>query len=263
MEAAKAAVAGRTNGSAVGPADRLHARTSLYQRRVARALDIIREALTKGALGVSFSGGKDSLVTLDLVRQVIPDTPAALFDSGCELAATHALAADYGVQVIRPRLTAVEMARYAGWWGYPDPVDRDCPFQLKAVIIDEPSETFVVSRRLRAIAIGLRSEESAARRMNRRAHGTLYQGRDRTWYCTPIADWTADDVWAYIASRDLRYHPAYDVMTTLGIPRARARLGMLLGATAEALGSFALLRRIEPQTFARLAAEFPDIRNAS
>lgn len=224
---------------------------------------MIAEAATHGAIGVSFSGGKDSLVTLDLVRAHIPTAPAVLFDSGCELSATLQLAASYGVTVLRPRLTAVEMARYAGWWGYASPVDAGCPFQLKQIIIDEPSETFVVARGLRVMTMGLRSEESEGRRLNRATRGRLYQGRDRTWYCCPIADWTVDDVWAYIAERGLTYHSAYDVMALLGIDRQHARLGMQLGAKAERYGSVALLRRIDPALYADLSAEFPALRDAS
>lgn len=251
------------SASAIGPGDAIYAASSTFARRVAQARRVLQEAAQIGGMAVSFSGGKDSLVLLDLARQLQPDVSAVLFNSGCELDETIALAVHYGVTILRPRLTAVEMARYAGWWGYEHPIDPGCPFRLKAVIIDEPSETFVVSRGLRVMCMGLRGEESAGRRMNRRAHGMLYQGADRTWYCCPLGDWTTDDVWAYIASRELRYHRAYDVMAEMGIDRARARLGMQLGAKSEATGNFALLRRLEPATFARLAAEFPAIRRSA
>jgi phosphoadenosine phosphosulfate reductase len=51
-----------------------------------RDLDLIRcrirAHLDRHEGYVAFSGGKDSLVVLDLVRQVAPETPVAFFDSG-------------------------------------------------------------------------------------------------------------------------------------------------------------------------------------
>lgn len=244
-------------------ADRVRSTLPRHARIVDAALDVVRRAAAIGRIGVSFSGGKDSLVVLDLVRRVAPAAPAALFDSGCELRGTLAMVERYGVEVVRPRMTFPEMARYSGWWGFADPVDAGCPFQVKTVIIDEPSEAFVVTRRLRVVAMGLRAEESRGRRMNARIKGELYETPDRTWHLCPIQRWTVDDVWAYIAGRELAYHAAYDALADMGIPRERQRLGALLGEKGEGCGSFAMLRRIEPDTWESLAREFPLIRRAS
>lgn len=251
------------SASAVTEADHVTARLARFGRLEAAALDVVRDALKIGAVGVSFSGGKDSTVTLDLVRRVAPEAPVAFFDSGCELDETRTLVEHYGAETVTPRMSFPDMARYSGWWGYEPPVDRNCPFRVKTVIIDEPSESFVVKRRLRVVAIGLRMEESYGRKMNSLVHGDLYETSDRTWHCLPIARWKVDDVWAYIAARGLRYHKAYDVMTEMGIPREDQRLGALLGATGEGRGSFAVLRKIEPATWRRLSREFPHLRHTS
>lgn len=59
-----------------------------------RDLDLIRcrirAHLDRHEGYVAFSGGKDSLVVLDLVRQVAPETPVAFFDSGLEFPETYA-----------------------------------------------------------------------------------------------------------------------------------------------------------------------------
>lgn len=243
--------------------DSLHAKSRAFSRRLERSLDAIREAAKKGRVGVSFSGGKDSLVTLHLVRSVIPDAPAALFDSGCEMPETLELAEHYDVEIIQPRLTYPEMARFSGWWGYPDPVDPGCPFDVKSVLIDQPAEVFVVRRRLSVCALGLRAQESDARAKNAASRGLLYLSSDRTWRLCPIAFWSCDDVWAYIVSRGLRYHPVYDEMERIGIPRDRQRLGMSLGFAALEDGRAAVMRRVAPRHFARLAEEFPKLREVS
>ncbi len=248
---------------AVTEADYVRFTLPRMARLVDAALADVRRAAEIGAIGVSYSGGKDSTVTLDLVRRVVPDAPAALFDSGCELRGTLALVEHYGAEVVQPRMTFPEMARYSGWWGYPHPVDEGCPFRVKTVIVYEPAEAWVVKRRLRVQAMGLRQEESRARRISGAIRGTLYEVADRTWNLCPIQRWKVDDVWAYIAGRGLRYHSAYDAMTEMGIPRKEQRLGALLGEIGEATGSFAKLRRIEPETWEALAREFPLVRMRS
>lgn len=250
----------RAAARAVTAADLVHAQLGSFGRRVARALVVIEEAAKLGRFGISLSGGKDSVVTLDLVRRVIPDAPAAFFDSGCELESVREVVRHYGAQVIQPRLTFPELARYSGWWGFADPVDSECAWNAKAILIDEPGEVFVCRERLLGVALGLRAEESGGRALNARTRGELYRGSDRTWRLCPIAHWSAADVWAYIASRELRYAAAYDAMTALGIPREEQRVGTLLGAIGASHGRHAVVRAIEPDTFERLAEEFPGLR---
>lgn len=245
--------------SAVRPEDHIWATLAVHKRRVEKALDAIRRAAEIGKIGVSFSGGKDSTVVLHLVRSVVPDAPAAFFDSGDELPDTRAMVSELGVETVAPRLTMREMARYSGWWGYEHPVDPGCPFDAMSVLIKEPSETFVVRRGLRAIAHGVRAEESGGRSKHIAKRGELYQGADRTWYCMPIARWELADVWAYIASHGLRYHRAYDAMSRAGIPRESQRVAGLLGERGSGWGRHALLRRYAPRAWAEIVREFPGI----
>lgn len=58
-----------------------------YEWKVEHALDVIREFVEhEGVNGVyvSFSGGKDSLVLLHLVRSIYPDVPAVFANTGIE-----------------------------------------------------------------------------------------------------------------------------------------------------------------------------------
>jgi phosphoadenosine phosphosulfate reductase len=237
--------------------DLIHAQLKATQRKFDRALVVVSEALAKGAVGVSFSGGKDSTVVLDLVRRIDPNSAAAFFDSGAELQGTIQIVADYGVEIIHPRMTLLDMARYVGWWGYHDPVDPDCGFDAKTVLIQEPSEAFVVRRRLSVVAYGLRMQESGGRKVHLATRGELWRGRDRTWYCAPLAKWSLSDVWAYIASRRLRYHPAYDALSAAGIPREAQRIGAAIGSAGAGMGRHWHLRIAEPETWRRLVVEFP------
>ena len=187
---------------------------------------------------------------------MVPEAPCALFDSGTEFRETIEIAEHYGAEVVAPRMTMPEMARYAGWWGYRSPVGVECQFDAKAVLIQEPSESFVVRRGLRTIAHGVRAEESNARAKHT-SRGELYQGADRTWYLMPIARWTVGEIWAYIASRGLRYHPHYDLMSAHNVPREAQRVAGALGERGSGWGRHVYLRMIAPRLWSQLATEFP------
>lgn len=250
-------------GSALRREDLVWSRTLAHRRRVDEALAAVREAAAIGPLGVSYSAGKDSTVVLDLVRQVVPTAPAGFFDSGAELPSTLAFVAEVGAEVYPARLTMWELARYAGWWDHATPTDPGCAFDAKRIVIEEPAETFVVRRRLRVLAYGIRGEESGGRAMHTRLRGTLFQGADRTWYSMPIARWKLADVWAHIAARGLPYNQAYDAMTDARIPREDQRVATLLGERGSGWGRHALLRRFAPEVWAGLVREFPGLARLS
>lgn len=255
--AAEEMAAGDRPGAALRPEDAVWAQTAVHKRRVDAALASIERASRQGPIGVSFSGGKDSTATLDLVRRVVPDAPAAFFDSGAELPSTMTLVRQVGAEVCAPRMTMAEMARYAGWWGYAAPVDAGCDFDAKLVLIQEPSEAFVVRRRLRVMAHGVRAQESRGRAKHGTARGEVYQGADRTWVCMPVLRWELSDVWAYIASRGLAYNAAYDEMARCRIPREAQRVAGMLGERGSGWGRHTMLKRYAPQQWRALVAEFP------
>jgi 3'-phosphoadenosine 5'-phosphosulfate sulfotransferase (PAPS reductase)/FAD synthetase len=71
----------------------------------------------EGLVYVSFSGGKDSTVLLDLVRRVFPDTPAVFIDTGLEYPEVRQFAlAQPGVVVVKPELTFRQVIEK---YGYP------------------------------------------------------------------------------------------------------------------------------------------------
>lgn len=256
---AKRAAGGNPHGPAVRREDFVLATTEKFRRHVDRAKAAIVSALAIGPIGVSYSGGKDSTALLHLVREVAPDVPVAFFDSGAELASTLEMVARVGAEVITPRMSMLDMARYAGWWDYAHPVDKGCPFDAKRIVIQEPSEAFVVRRRLRVIVYGLRAGESRARAKNASARGELFEGSDRTWYCQPLAYWSTADIWAYIASRGLPYNAAYDRMAEAGVDRESQRVATLLGERGSGWGRHAIMRAAEPERFKEIAREFPGL----
>ena len=57
-------------------------------QKIARATALIKEALAIGPASVAWSGGKDSTVLIDLLRQLAPDIPVVWNNSGVEFPET-------------------------------------------------------------------------------------------------------------------------------------------------------------------------------
>ena len=242
--------------------DLAHAVSASFQGRVKTALEIIDKAARIGRIGVYFSGGKDSTVLLDLVRRVQPECAAVWFDSGAEYKATYEMARVYHVRVIQPLLSLPEMCRRAGVWGA-NATEPGAQFDYGMFLLQEPAYRAVLEEGLAVEALGLRAEENTHRRasLGRKDRGELYPLSWGTWRLCPLAFWNTNDVWAYIASEGLEYNAAYDKMAAAGIPRESWRVSTLLGSEGlRASSRYAVLRRVEPATYERLAAEFPHIR---
>lgn len=247
--------------SAVTLADRIHARSPAFRRRVDRALAVIREHAATGArIGIAYSGGKDSTVLLDLVRRVVPEAPAAFFDSSCELHQTYEIVRHYGAEVIETQYALEDLCRAGGYWGYRgEDADVSRTFSFQRWLVEEPADYFAGMYDLDTMAIGLRGGESKQRRLNALSRGEVYRTRSGRWHLCPLARWTDDDVWAYIADRGLPYNAAYDRMAALGVPRRDWRVGCLLGAAGALTGRYSYLRQIDPSAYNRLASIFPMI----
>lgn len=242
---------------AVGSADLAWARTRAFARRVDQARRAIDAAVAHGDIGVSVSGGKDSTVTLDLVRQAVPDAPAAWFDSGAELTGTEALVRAQGADRIAPLADLPTMCRECGWWGA-TATDPRATYDVVATLIYEPADRFAAAHHLSVMALGLRASESPGRRWSALSRGSLYYCQaDERYVVCPVAWWTDADIWAYVASRGLPYHPAYDAMARLGLTRRQWRVGSALGGKAVTTGRVSVIRAIDIALFNQLAAEFP------
>ena len=105
---------------------------------------------------------------------------------------------------------------------------------------------------------GVRCEESPARRMGLTRHscykwvtwGNMNQvagyGKLHTFY--PIYDWMWRDVWKAIHDNGWRYCSVYDQMYSHGVPITRMRVSSFCHETA--VGSFDILHEFEPDTWA-------------
>lgn len=81
---------------------------------------------------VSFSGGKDSTVLLDLVRKIIPDVPVVFSNTGLEYPEIQNFARIQGAEFVRPKMMFNEVILK---YGYP-------------IISKEVSEAIYYARRI-------------------------------------------------------------------------------------------------------------------
>lgn len=177
----------------------------------AKAEHEIRDALSgrKAPLTVSFSGGKDSLVVLDLARSVTRSLTAIFIDTGLE----HRLTRDYVDSFVREN--GIRTLRADAGNAFDDNFDtfgppakdfrwccKVCKLAPVSALIEEkfPNGTLTVE--------GNRRLESFAR-----AHMTVTEENPFVpgqVTVNPIRDWTALDVWLYIIWRGLKYNALYD-----------------------------------------------------
>lgn len=177
----------------------------------AKAEHEIRDAMARNPipLTVSFSGGKDSLVVLDLVRSVTNDFATVFIDTGLEHPSTREYVRMFaGSQGLRLMVAEAEDAFDENMPAFGPPAKdfrwccKVCKLAPAAKLIEErfPGGTLTVegNRRLESFSrAGIELIEE-----NPFVPGQVI--------VNPIREWTALDVWIYIISQKLEYNPLYD-----------------------------------------------------
>lgn len=202
-----------------------------------------------GKVSVSFSGGKDSTVLLDIIRKLYPNVPAVFFDTGLEYPEIRSFVKMFeNVEWIRPDMSFKKVIEK---WGYPLPSKKhaeniyryrttknerikqeilnspgvyrlmpnkwkfllDAPFQCSHKCCDElkkkPAKKYEKETGNHPI-IGTMAIESRQRSVSWIEHGCNIYSGDRP-KSQPISFWTESDIWEYIKSREIPYSKIYDM----------------------------------------------------
>lgn len=146
---------------------------------------------------VAFSGGKDSIVVLDLVQRAGVKYDAHFSQTTVDPPEVTSYIKTHYPEVIweKPRMSMFQLIMKKGM--LPTRQIRFCCSELKEI-----------GGRGRTVVTGIRWEESRFRanrgvfEESRRVKGKMF--------LNPIIDWTTDDVWSYIRSRGMPYCSLYD-----------------------------------------------------
>lgn len=233
---------------------------------------------------VSWSGGKDSTVVVDLARQVDPNVPVVFFDSGLQFPETleylehwaRQWRLNFTVIPAEPDLLTVMVA--LGGFDHAA-ADRRLGVELAELMITGPAAQ-AHQRHGCGSLWGVRAEESPGRRVLYRQRlaaetrarqdesresvraeaGGVVRRVDGTVTYGPIWDWQRHHVFEYLAGRGIEPNLLYTKLARLGVPDQLIRVDSIIDASKLSNGHLSFLQVGWPDLFDRLAIALPRLR---
>lgn len=217
--------------------DAVAANEAILAEYESTSIQFVRDVAEKNPLPptVSYSGGKDSLATLLIVRKALGPVPLLFADTGLEFPETYenvdTVAARYGLDVLRvcDEETFWEEFEERG----PPAVDdrwccRVCKLHPLGHLIDEHFGECLSF-------IGQRKYESVRRMRSRRVWRNARIPQQLS--AAPIQQWTAMHVWLYIFREKAPYNRLYE--------QGLDRIGCFICPSSD-LATFDMIRDVRP-----------------
>lgn len=179
-------------------------------------------------VAVAFSGGRDSLVAMHLARQIKPDIPIVMVNTGIEFPESLTY-----VRQLREtlNLNLYEAKADVSFWdltregGLPVAGRGNTTFMKELSVQsgvklsnsccrrmkETPARQFYREHKIEGVVTGLRVQESRMRKMNFADYGALrYSSTYDTLICWPLYAWTSDDIENYTQIHNLQVNPLYE-----------------------------------------------------
>ena len=167
-----------------------------YKRKIDSAIKLLRNIPQDGPIEVSYSGGKDSDIILELAKMAGIPFEAIYKNTTIDPPGTIKHCKDNGVTIIQPEVSFLQLIERKG---VPTRRARFCCEVLKEYKIHD-----------RAIQ-GIRREESTARskRYKEPEMCRLYPHGKKARIYLPILEWTLEDATRFIEERGIKCAPKY------------------------------------------------------
>lgn len=183
-----------------------------YSKKVARAVRLLQSIPKDGPIEVSYSGGKDSDVILELAKMAGIEFRAIYKNTTIDPPGTIQHCKEKGVEILPPKESFFSLVERKG---IPTRRARFCCEVLK--------EYKVLDRAVQ----GIRRSESKAReeRYKEPEICRVYDKNNKVKVYLPLLDWTDEDVARFVAERGVQCHPLY--YDEQGVFHAERRLGCI------------------------------------
>lgn len=167
-----------------------------FEKKVARAIKLLQSIPQDGEIEISYSGGKDSDVILELAKMAGIKYRAIYKNTTIDPAGTIRHCKEKGVEIMQPKLSFYKIIEKKG---FPTRRARFCCSELK--------EYKVLDRAVQ----GIRKSESIKRRDRYKEPEIcrVFSKDSKAKIYLPILDWTDADVERFIKERGIKCHPLY------------------------------------------------------
>lgn len=167
------------------------------EKKVNFAIKLLQSIPTdEGPIELSYSGGKDSDVILELAKMAGINYRAIYKNTTIDPPGTIAHCKEMGAEILQPKKTFFQLLQEIG---LPSRYVRFCCSKLK--------EYKVLDRAVQ----GIRRSESTKRaeRYKEPEYCRSYSKKEKVRIYLPILEWTDQDVAEFIAERGIKCHPLY------------------------------------------------------
>lgn len=249
----------------------LHSKTKGYKDRIGEAMKTAAMAIeeTGGNQSLSYSGGKDSTVMLDICMKCgFKGELMQFFYSEYEnpemnLDMADMMARKYGLNLHRVKCYSSKEAWNEAGRFFVVPSNGLEKSLVRKVSSDFKKQSNGISKERGYMLhfIGMRKSESKQRKMTLGSRGLIYHTKTReSITCCPIGKLTDDDIWAYIISNRLPYISCYDNPL---FDRRKIRNELTFFCTRKAVfqGVVETYKFVYPEIFAELRKSYPESNN--
>lgn len=172
-------------------------KTMEYEDKIRHAIKLLQSIPTDGGpIEVSYSGGKDSDVILELAKMAGIPFEAVYKQTTLDPPGTTKHVKEMGATIVRPEMTFLQLVEK---WGWPTRRARFCCRVLKEYKVHDRAIQGI--RRCESKRRGKRYKEPEVCR--------VYRKKDKVRVYLPILEWTDEDVERFIKERGIKCAPVY------------------------------------------------------